>query len=358
MGIQGMLNINDAPEKAKRIFARLVNDFEEQEINPTPLNYYVWYEFLKGDNPQFRSEMESILQDPFGYNDRAGKRLYQEYLQEEMEATGEFDRAFRRLLNLMIQKMNLWSDKLEEHTQQLDDCAHSLANPDIDANELKKITHTVISTAQSMNESNRLFQQEMMLSSDEIKHLRQELLEAQTAALTDELTEIGNRKAFNNALQETIINFNEGSDLHGFCLIFTDIDHFKRFNDSYGHLVGDSVLRYFANIMKKNQKRHETICRYGGEEFAIIMPNASLEEARERAEQIRSGIESAVLKRKDSSEPLRTITASFGISCFHNENDSAEELITRADKALYEAKRQGRNCIVDENEMGRPSIAP
>lgn len=344
-----MININDAPEKAKRIFSKLVEDFEEQNINPTPLNYYVWYQYLKGENPKFRQEMDAIINDPFGYNDRAGKRLYEEYLMEDSEATSEFDRAFRRLVNLMIKKMNVWSDKLEQHTKELDDCATSLSNPNIDSAEIKRITHTMISTAHSMNESSRAFQQEMFMSSEEVKQLRNELLEAQAAALTDELTEVGNRKAFNNALEEKILDSLDNPQ--SLCLILSDIDHFKKFNDNYGHLIGDSVLRYYANIMKKLQGEHETICRYGGEEFAILLTHSSLEEAKAHAEEIRAAIEAAVLKRKNSSEPLSKITASFGIAHYHGEDDTNDAFIGRADKALYQAKEAGRNCVKDELDL-------
>jgi diguanylate cyclase len=84
----------------------LFDAFEEQNINPSPLNYFVWYRYYKGDNPKFRQEMDTILNDPFGYNDRVGKRLYDEYLADNNESDSEFDLAFRRLINTMIKKMN------------------------------------------------------------------------------------------------------------------------------------------------------------------------------------------------------------------------------------------------------------
>lgn len=350
-----MFHFNDAPEGSKKIFVRLIDIFEEHKINPTPLNYYVWYQYLKGGNREFHEEMESIVNDPYGYNDRAGKRLFDEYLAEEPESTNEFDRAFRRLVNLVIKKINAWSDKLEQHTQELDDCATSLANPDIDTAELKQVAKTMMQTAQAMNESSQSFQKEMIMNSEEVKRLRTELIEAQTAAMIDELTEVGNRKAFNIALQELMLEFE--SEPNSLCLILADIDHFKSFNDTYGHLIGDSVLRYFANILKKEQGKNATVCRYGGEEFAILLTDSSIEEAAERAESIRSAIESATLRRKNAKEPLKTVTASFGIAHYHGEEDSDEAFITRADEALYEAKRAGRNRIVDEIEMSRPSIA-
>ncbi|MDX1351852.1 MAG: GGDEF domain-containing protein [Thiomicrorhabdus sp.] len=343
-----LVDIKDAPEKAKRIFNNLIDAFEEQNINPTPLNYFVWYQYYKGDNPKFRQEMDAILNDPFGYNDRVGRRLYDEYLTEDDSATSEFDRAFKRLIDLMIKKMNNWSEKLETHTYELDNCTTKLSDPNLDAEEVKAITSTVLSAATNMKESSKAFQEEMQHSSDEMKKLRQQLVEARAEAMQDELTEVGNRKAFNNALQELMLNAEDSPET--LCLILSDIDHFKKFNDTYGHLVGDSVLRYYASIMKKTKADNETICRYGGEEFAILLANSSLEEASARAEVVRSGIESAHLKRKNEDKPISTITASFGIACFKG-NESAEELISRADQALYKAKADGRNRIVSETEL-------
>jgi len=343
-----MIDIKDAPEKAKRIFGSLIDAFEEQNVSPTPLNYYVWYQYYKGDIPKFRQEMDSILNDPFGYNDRVGKRLYEEYLADNDDDDSGFDRAFRRLIEMMVLRMDSWSDKLKSHTDELDACSSKLADPTIDASEVKRITDSVLSTATSMKESSRAFQDEMLTTSESVKKLRQELIEAKAEALTDELTEIGNRKAFNNAIQELMLD--ASSNPNGLCLVMSDIDHFKVFNDTYGHLVGDSVLRYFANVMKKGKGDNETICRYGGEEFAILFANSSIEEATERAEEIRVGIEAAHLKRKNSNEPLKTITSSFGVACYHG-NEDAQDFIHRADKALYLAKESGRNQIINETEL-------
>jgi len=294
-----IVNVQDAPQKAIRIFDRLVETFKEQKINPSPLNYYVWYQYVKGNIPALRQEMDAILNDPFGYNDRVGKRLYDTYLLEQDKNTCEFDRAFRRLIDAMVKRMNAWSDKLESHTQQLDECSNQLSNPNLNSEEVQRIARTVITTASSMKESSLNIQDEMLRNAEAVQELRKQLLEAQAEALTDELTQIGNRKAFNNAIEELSLEAQDAPET--LCLILCDIDHFKQFNDTYGHLVGDSVLRYFANTMQKNKKETETICRYGGEEFAILLIHSSLDEAIERAHNIRTAIQSAHLKRKNSS---------------------------------------------------------
>ncbi len=343
-----LVNIQDAPDKAKRIFNRLVDMFEEQNINPSPLNYYVWYQYLKGDIPQFRQEMDAILNDPFGYTDRVGRRLYDEYLSDEDTVKTDFDRAFRRLIDVMVRKMNAWSLKLESHTEALDRASSELAKPNLDATQVKNITDTVLNAANTMKENSAAFQREMEESSEEVRILKQELIKARSEAMQDELTEIGNRKMFNTTIEELLLDAQSAPE--SLCLILTDIDHFKKFNDTYGHLVGDSILRYFANMMKKITGENGTVCRYGGEEFAILLADSSLEKAVKIAEEIRVSLQKAQLKRKDEDKPISTITASFGIAVY-NGKENSEELISRADKALYKAKNDGRNRVIEETEL-------
>lgn len=339
----------DPKDKALRIFSRLVEMFEEQGINPSPLNYYIWYRYLKGDLPAFRQEMDAILNDPFGYSDRAGRRLYNEYLKEDEQSTvNDLDKAFRRLIDIMVRKVNAWSEKLEKHTDELDRCTTELSAPDLDAKKVQDITKSVLNAAQTMKQSSLAFQKEMYDSSEEMRELRQQLVEAQAEALQDELTEIGNRKMFNNKLEELITTYqNKPNQLS---IIIADIDHFKNFNDTYGHLVGDSILRVFANIMKKLLQEGEIVCRYGGEEFVILLPEATTEEAKQRAEKIRITLENTHLKRKDQNKPISTITSSFGVASFDG-HEEGEALVSRADEALYLAKNSGRNQVITELEL-------
>lgn len=192
-------------------------------------------------------------------------------------------------------------------------------------------------------------QEEMANSSETAYELRQQLVEARAEAMRDELTDVGNRKAFNNSIEELM--FDAKDNPNSLYLVMADIDNFKEFNDTYGHLVGDSVLRYFASIMKKTKGDNETICRYGGEEFAILMAESTLEQAIERAEGIRKDIQAAHLKQRNSDKPLKTITSSFGIARFHGDKDDAKDFLERADNALYLAKKKGRNQVVDEDQL-------
>lgn len=332
----------DTFEKAKKIFQHISEIFEEKQINPSPTNYLVWYSYFKGDKPKLRQELDLILQDSFGYNDRVGRRLYVEYLDDDEEHS-ELDKLFKRLLDAMMKKLTAWTNKLETSTQQLNLYSQTLADAKLNQNELKTLTHSMISTTAEMRDHNQTFQKELMTALTEIQRLKRQLLEARAESMQDELTQLGNRKAFNLNIEE-LTTQEPNSSLY---LIMTDIDHFKSFNDRFGHLVGDSVLRYFANILKKERNINHTSCRYGGEEFAILVTNATLEQTKNHAETLRQELQRVHLKRKDTGEILPDITASFGIAQYR-QYESLDEFIKRADDMLYRAKQQGRNRVVSE----------
>ena len=343
------LYANDTLAEARRVFDKLSKTFEEEGINPTPVNYLVWYAYLKGDNVELRKEMDEIMADPFGYHDREGRRLYEEYLRPCDDSEPQFDIAFRRLLNAIAKKFNEWSSKLDSETEQLAACSANLNDPNLSSDQIREITKIVLETAESIKEDSESMKEDVINSAEEVKRLREELVQAKAAVLTDELTEVGNRKAFNQAIAELTTAVEE-DELQSVCLIMTDIDHFKRFNDEFGHLVGDSVLRYFASIMKRLATDNQTVCRYGGEEFGILVTNESLEEVAEKAEKIRSTLEHARLKRKGSERQIGKITASFGVACYRP-GEEIDTFIARSDQALYYAKEHGRNQVITEKDI-------
>lgn len=329
-------------EKAHKIFNHISDIFEENHINPGPINYLVWYSYFKGDKPKLRQELDIILKDPFGYNDRVGRRLYAEYLEDDQEQN-ELDKLFKRLLDAMMKKLTAWTSKLENSTAQFDRYNENLSNNTLDQAELKSLTHSMIETSTKMRDQSQTFQAELMNALTEIQRLKRQLLEAIAESMLDELTQLGNRKAFNLAIEE--LTTQDSAD--SLFLIMTDIDHFKSFNDRFGHLIGDSVLRYLANILRKRQTPTIQNCRYGGEEFAILIKDADLEKAKNHAETLRQDLQKVHLKRKDTGEILPSITASFGIAQYR-QYEPIDDFIKRADDMLYRAKEQGRNQTITE----------
>ena len=154
---------------------------------------------------------------------------------------------------------------------------------------------------------------------------------------------IGNRKAFDINLAQAVQQSNENRA--PFTLLMADIDHFKRFNDSFGHLIGDRVLRYVATQLRQCLKGQDKSFRYGGEEFAIILPRTFLSGGSVLADQVRRELSANALKDKANGKSYGHITVSIGVAQ-HRLGEESDSLIGRVDKALYKAKQQGRDRVV------------
>ena len=173
--------------------------------------------------------------------------------------------------------------------------------------------------------------------------LRDNLDQSLELAVTDQLTGLHNRRYMEGQLGALVKRAVHGGDPVSALMI--DLDHFKKINDSFGHDVGDEVLREFAVRLASNVRAIDLPCRYGGEEFMVIMPGARLADAQRVAERIRLHVAGSPFRVSGGTEQL-TATISVGVACTSGENDTPDALLKRADEAVYEAKAGGRNRVV------------
>ena len=168
---------------------------------------------------------------------------------------------------------------------------------------------------------------------NQLKALNQKL---QSLAVTDGLTGLHNHRAFQDYLEEQFqVAMRNRQPL---AVILMDVDHFKQYNDTYGHQAGDEVLRQVAQILSAHVREGDFVARYGGEEFVVVLPRTDLESAVAVAERLRRAVESAEWQ-------LRPVTGSFGVACIRPDMETRQELIEAADQALYQAKKNGRNRV-------------
>jgi diguanylate cyclase len=185
--------------------------------------------------------------------------------------------------------------------------------------------------------------------------LQNDLERSEEAGLRDPVTLIGNRRSFDAALAEEIEKARRiGSD---FCLALADLDRFKLVNDRFGHLVGDSLLRLFGEILMKNVRGMDRVARYGGEEFGVMLPGARLEDAVAVAERIRNVLEAKLWTIEPNRQNVGKITVSFGVAKLRPDETSVQ-LLRRVDECLYEAKAKGRNRVVAEAADEPPDANP
>ncbi|MCV6602646.1 MAG: GGDEF domain-containing protein, partial [Cohaesibacter sp.] len=155
------------------------------------------------------------------------------------------------------------------------------------------------------------------------------------------------RKHFDRSIENALAESSESGE--PISLLMTDIDHFKQFNDTFGHQTGDQVLRLVALAVKQNVKGQDIPCRYGGEEFGVILPRTNLRQAVSVAESIRKAVMAKELIKRSTGENLGRITISIGASTY-KPGDTPQSMIERADKCLYAAKRGGRNLVKAETD--------
>jgi len=218
---------------------------------------------------------------------------------------------------------------------------------DMDPTTLKTLAQRLLAETHQMQETNKKLEDKLESSREDMAALQQDLDEVRRESMLDPLTKIFNRKSFDDGLERAIRECTESGE--PLALILLDIDHFKQFNDTYGHQTGDQVIRLVAMTLKSSIKVNDLPARYGGEEFAAILPGADLTGAITMSESIRKSIQSKELKKRSTNEKLGRITASFGVACWEVDDTSAT-LIERADRCLYAAKRTGRNKVVSQND--------
>jgi diguanylate cyclase len=326
------------------------------EVPPNPQNYEVWLSYRLGGHPDLRRLIDDRIARGEPFTDDINEQLYERFfsnvrLSAQIMATGE---RIAKELNEVVQALSTAGEKTGEYSDVLERAARVI-DTGIDSAKLREIITSLASATMDMAEHNRKLTTRLKTSSREVDALRSTLRQARAEALTDGLTGLANRKMFDETLR---MRMREASNAHvnDLCLVFCDIDFFKRFNDTWGHQTGDQIIRFIASSLQKHALPDHLVARYGGEEFAIIMPRTRLAVARTIAESIRTAIESKKLLRKSTSEDLGRVTISVGISQYRM-GERAHDFVERADTCLYVSKRAGRNRITTDADSGKLSAA-
>jgi diguanylate cyclase len=260
------------------------------------------------------------------------------------------DRVLRQVAKVLqshLTDSESFSERLDGHNQRLS--RHESVGP------IKEIVLALIEDNRDMRDRLDNVRNQLEESRLQVVHLQTNLEKAEEAGLRDVVTAIGNRRFFDASFIEEVEKARRLGDQ--VCLALADIDRFKHVNDRFGHLVGDRLLRLFANILVQNVRGQDKVARFGGEEFALIFPGARLGEAVTAVERIRVVLESKQWTIEPSGERISKVTASFGVAKLRAD-ESANDLLRRADERLYEAKVQGRNRVVADDpndETSQPS---
>lgn len=309
-----------------------------------PIVYAVWYEYASGRKPDLNKEIASFekKEKPISFNIVLG--WFRTYIADHQTTLTE--KKTIELQSILTEvarhigdsgnRLSHQENRLETYTDQL---VHS-ESPE----QVETISTGILSETQSIIAENRTLKQDMDDTITEVDALKKELEGFKQAAKTDMLTGLLNRRGFD----EAVTQIREGTA--PFSVIMTDIDHFKRVNDTHGHLIGDNVLKMLSKLLKDHIKGKDIAARFGGEEFILVLPDTGLDGGKTLAEQIRGSLENMRWRTKKSGKAIGPITISLGVAQYRPDEE-LEALIQRADEALYFAKGNGRNQTVTEKDI-------
>jgi len=347
---------DEGRERASEIAKSALSYMDQLGIPPYPRHFCVWYTHAMGEFPDLTRTIETLLSNNRPVTEEVSEELFERFFavgREHSALRSAMQRVQETALRLLGSlgdagaNTSRYSATLKEITGTLGE----IQNPQ----EIRQLGLRLLEETQAMQRKMELVGQEFSTSAQVIQQLRIKLEGATRDALTDALTGIANRKAFDMRLREAAMDAMEtGSEL---CLLMLDIDHFKRFNDRWGHQTGDQALMLVAKTLVDNVKGRDLTARYGGEEFSVILPRTLLTDAITLAKQIQQGFAARKLVNKGTGERIGSITVSIGVTRFEP-GEALARFIARADGALYTAKRGGRNRVVAEEPERQLAASP
>ena len=312
----------------------------------SPRNFEIWYNYATGYNQPLNQSINEALSKKGTLSETDLEDIYDTYI--AMSRLGDrIDSVNTRVLDeikQVISTIDAATGSATSYSKRLSLASEKLAQAK-DGEALRAVIEHLVQGAKEMEQNNKKLETSLASSRQEIEQLQENLETVRLESLTDPLTTLSNRKYFDAALAKGIADATEKNE--PLSLLMADIDHFKGFNDQYGHLTGDQVLRLVALAVKQNVKGRDVAARYGGEEFIISLPNTTLQSAITVADHIRRAVMTKELMRRSNGERLGRVTISIGAAVLHP-GDTAQLLIDRADKCLYVAKRNGRNRVICE----------
>jgi len=322
---------------------RAIRFMSQHGVPPTPDNFAVWFYYAMGGSLTLKKTIDILIANKRKFDSTINRDLYVTYVQphSDRSTTEHFPEQLRGVID---SAKNFLATAISDNRTQMETLGEvsSQCKPTTDP---RPIIETLLKELSHATSRSSALEANFLKTTKDLDQIKDSLKLAEQQSNTDALTGLANRRSLEAFLRSSQMSAMEtGTPLS---ILMIDIDHFKKFNDTFGHQVGDQVLRLVGRVLQENVRECDLAARYGGEELIAVLPGAGLDACAEAAERIRRRISEARLTRRTTGEELTSVTVSIGVAQFRM-GESANGLIQRCDKALYQAKRAGRNLVVKE----------
>jgi diguanylate cyclase len=336
-----------------RIAEKTIETIKNLALPADPPSYQLWYTYVSGHNRELNDRIDRALAFSGAPSLSELDDIYLELLAPKDQNAGPIGNRISQEIEKMVAVL---SEVVAATSETRNDCAEvarSLAQP-VDQKSLRAMADSLIASLRSVETQHATLEKQLESSRHELKSLQQALTMVAVEASRDPVTGLANRRCFDRTIEAMAERAK--IDRQPFSLLMIDIDHFKRFNDRLGHLIGDSILKLVGSVLSQSMREDDLVARFGGEEYAMLLSNADLDAAISIAERVRTTIMGREMKRRSTGENLGKITVSVGAATYRIGEDP-RNLIKRADACLYEAKATGRNKTCSEAVV-RDAAAP
>jgi len=336
-------------DRAKVLARGALAWLDERNVPPTPDNFKLAYAYIEGANAELRRGFDALAAVGSTFDPDTMSAQHERYFGQgsDNELMAEFGERLSTEVTSVLQLIEKASQDHSAYKQTLSTASGELEGNRLAQDAIKVLVNKMIGATRSMEVRTQELESKLQTSSQEVAELRVRLEASQRDTIRDHLTGIPNRRAFDIELKSSIEATRETAE--PLSLVIFDVDHFKLFNDTWGHQTGDQVLRLVANCIADNARHSDTTTRFGGEEFAVIMPSTALADAVSWANQICNVVRSKRLIKKSTGGKLGMLTISAGV-VKHKPGETENQLVRRADTCLYAAKHAGRDRVVSESD--------
>ncbi|WBT04759.1 GGDEF domain-containing protein [Brevundimonas vesicularis] len=325
----------------------VIGEMEKAGVWPTPLNFELWLHYISDPDGPLAQEIRRLLAQSAVITDKTSEMLAAEFLPRGRlpDQIRDVGAVLDRELASVASAIAMAHKTQHDYGETLADASQCMETVD-DPSSLKDLVGGLSTATNRVRRETAILEKRLEKSNKEVIRLRENLEQVRRDAMTDALTNLANRKAFDERLEAACAE-DDGAPLS---LAILDIDHFKRFNDTWGHQTGDQVLRYVSTVLSNICGKTRFAARFGGEEFAIIFPGEGAGVVMAALESIRNDVASRALRRRSTNDDLGSVTVSAGFAQ-RRKGETAASLLERADAALYESKRAGRNCVTPASSL-------